>query len=185
MQLLTLEDLMKTVFVFAFRGTGRSKTSPFASEPPLIKLGHVGFALEENPNVIWGFRPTDEAASHFSDDSALINHLSEGKSLPGTLYNDYAIFARAAQLQKEGAQTEVRRLGLPMSDEDFDRLVKTLETITITGQHFNYALPSDDRQSDNCATFPKRIGVPLWNTKGIIREFMDDMIRLDADRWRP
>lgn len=176
---------MKSVFIFAFRGTGRSKTSPFASEPPLIKLGHVGIAFESSPKTIWGFRPMDDAVAGFADQDALIDYLINRQPLPGTLYDDYAIFVRAAQLSIEGARTEVRQLELILPESDFDALQQTVQQIIDNRTQFQYALPSADPRTNNCVTFPKFIGVPLWDTNGMVNEFMDEMIRRFASRWRP
>lgn len=164
---------MRAIFLIGFRGTG-FRDHKFANEPALIRAGHVGFFFEDDKGTIYGFHPTEEAVERVGGETEAIEWLKAKNILDGALQQDQEIFARAAVLASQGARTSVWQLPINVSDEEFDRI--KAQTIAWYNAHqlFNYAFPPDEPlpDRDNCATFPRRLGLPLLDEVGQIKDYV-------------
>jgi hypothetical protein len=175
---------MKQIFLIGFRGTG-FRAEPYKHESLLIRAGHVGFYFEGEEDVIFGFHPTEEACRAVGDDDAVIAWLKAHRTLDGALFNNTAIFERAAVLVQEATPTEVWEMSVAVSDEMFEH-VRT-QTIAWYNERriFTYAFPSEDdvENRDNCATFPRRLDIPLPEPTGNLRDYMP-ALQAQGKRWR-
>lgn len=175
---------MKQIYLIGFRGTG-FRSERFKHESLLIRAGHVGFFFKGEENLIFGFHPTEEACRAVGDDEAVKEWLKAHHPMEGALYDDTAIFERAAALAEEESPTVVWQLEVSVSDEAFDRIRKQANAWYNERQTFIYAFPSDEftDNRDNCATFPRQLGIPLPEPTGNLREYIP-ALQADGERWR-
>lgn len=176
---------MKKVYLIGFRGTG-FRDARYRAEPALIRAGHVGIAFEEDEDRIIGFHPTPEAVERVGGNDSAIEHLKAGHTLEGMLQEDQGIFVRAAELAQQDARTAVWRLAVEVSDEDFERIRQQAITWYTEKQVFAYAFPPDELMPDrdNCATFPRRLGLPLLDPVGQIKEYVR-ALETHGEPWKP
>lgn len=176
---------MKKIYLIAFRGTG-FRDARFRGEPVLIRAGHVGIAFEGAEDEILGFHPTAEALEAVGGEDAAILWLKEKKTLEGALQEDYAIFARAAELAQQDARTAVWQMTVEVSDEDFERIRRQTITWYTEKRVFTYAFPSDEPmpERDNCATFPRRLGLPVSDPVGQIKDYVR-ALEMQGEPWKP
>jgi hypothetical protein len=175
---------MKKIYLIGFRGTG-FQDRRYVQEAALIRAGHVGFAFEGDETQIFGFHPTPEAIETVGSDEAAIEWLKAKKPLDGRLQNDYEVFARAAQLALQGARTQVFQLAIEVSDEEFERIHERAKEWYNQARVFQYAFPSEPLAQDrgNCATFPRRLGLPLLDPIGQIKDYVR-VLEQRGEMWR-
>ncbi|MBN1875100.1 MAG: hypothetical protein JXA33_12780, partial [Anaerolineae bacterium] len=169
--------------IVGFRGLGHDAP---AGESPLIKLGHVGTAYSQNPGEVSGFRPSSAAEAEYGDD--LLNMLGRGDSVPGTIHDDTGIFNRANELanqgvtRADGTNSTVYRWRIPLSRWDYAS--KYWQThFAGTGK---YQLPPGTAQNpvpmpagvNNCATWPREIGLPLPENTGWLQFYIERLKEL-------
>jgi hypothetical protein len=175
---------MKRIFIVGFRGAG-FRSEPYKRESLLIRAGHVGFYFEGEEEVIFGFHPTEEACRAVGDDEAVKEWLKAHHPMDGALFNDITIFERASALAADGAPTDVWQMVVTVSDEAFEQIRS--QTIAWYNDRtiFTYAFPSDaaDETRDNCATFPRRLGIALPEPTGNLRDYMP-ALQAGGERWR-
>jgi hypothetical protein len=176
---------MKKVYLIGFRGTG-FRDAKFRGEPALIRAGHVGIAFEGAEDRILGFHPTPEAVAAVGGDEAAIDWLKARKTLDGALQEDYSIFVRAAELVQRGARTTVWQLIVEVPDEDFERIRQQAIAWYNERKVFAYAFPPEEPMPDrdNCATFPRRLGLPLLDPIGQIKDYVR-VLEQQGERWKP
>lgn len=176
---------MKKIYLIGFRGTG-FRDARFRHEPALIRAGHVAIAFEGSEEHILGFHPTPEAVAEAGGEEAVIDLLKAKKALDGRLQEDRDIFVRAAELTQQGARTAVWKLAVEVSDEQFEHIRQQVMTWYTEKKVFLYAFPADaplpDR--DNCATFPRRLGLPVLNPIGQIKDYVH-VLKTSGERWEP
>lgn len=178
---------MKNIYLIGFRGTG-FRNLKFTTEPGLIRAGHVGFFFEGQPEKIYGFHPTTGAVETLGGDNAVIEWLKEHNSLPGTVQDDLEIFLRAYTLARLGERTDVWQIAIPVEDEIFEQIRTTVVQWYTDKKEFTYAfpplegLPSDT--VDNCATFPRRLGLPLPEPTGQLFRYME-VLENAGEKWKP
>lgn len=175
---------MKRIFIVGFRGTGfRSK--PYKHETLLIRAGHVGFYFEGEENLIFGFHPTEAACRAVGDDEAVKEWLKAHRPLDGALFDDTTIFERASVLADYDAPTEVWQTAVSVTDETFERIRAQTIAWYNEGKIFMYAFPSDEfaESRDNCATFPRQLGIPLPELTGNLREYIP-ALQANGTRWQ-
>lgn len=179
--------MMKKVYLVGFRGTGFADKR-FRDEPALIRAGHVGFYFEDDRDLIFGFHPTEEAVRSVGDDEAVIEWLKAKQVLDGSLQDDYAIFARADELAQgeHGARTMVWEFAVELSDEAFERIRQQVKLWYDEQKVFTYAFPSEPIKAnqDNCATFPRRLGLPVLDSIGQIKDYVRVLQRI-GQVWKP
>ena len=176
---------MKKIYLIGFRGTG-FRDAKFSREPALIRAGHVAIAFEEAEDQILGFHPTPEAVEDVGGEDAAIAWLKAKKTLDGTLQQDYSIFARAVELAQQDARTAVWQFAVEVSDEDFERIRQQAITWYTEKQVFAYAFPPDEPMPDrdNCATFPRKLGLPLLDPVGQIKDYVRTL-EAQGEPWKP
>jgi hypothetical protein len=105
-----------------------------------------------------------------------------------SLSADYAIFARAYALSQAGARTEVWQMVLEVPDEEYERIRAVATRWYTENTVFTYAFPvrgqhpASDR--DNCATFPRRLGLPIPEPSGQLTKYVAELGKA-AERWSP
>lgn len=177
----------KKVYLIGFRGTGFSDDR-YTQEPALVRAGHIGLAFEGAEFLILGFHPTAEASAAFDDEEAAIEWLKEGNSLPGTVQEDSAIFERAFVLAEQGARTIVWQVSIELDDSEFERVFSQIFQWYTEKTTFTYAFPSRGMDSptdqDNCATFPRRLGLSIPEPTGQLVKYMAALEAI-GQRWEP
>lgn len=178
---------MKRVSLIGFEGTG-FRNPRYQGEPGLIRAGHVGFAFEVEDRQIYGFHPSPEAIKREGGEAAVMRLLVNGGSIEGTVQADREIFERAVELSRTGARTEVWQIEVNLTDEEYDRMrAQTLEWYN-EQKVFLYAFPRREvpltDQNDNCATFPRRLGLPLLESTGQLSWYIEAMMS-KGNRWQP
>lgn len=178
---------MKKIYFVGFRGTG-FQDKEYRGEPALIRAGHVGIIFENEPSMILGFHPTAEAIAEIGSEDDAIEWLKENEPLEGSLQEDYEIFYRAFELQRQGARTEIWQITIEVSEEDFARIhAQALEWYT-KEEKFTYAFPPIGKpplpERDNCATFPRRLGLPLPEPTGQLTRYIEALKNIGT-QWKP
>lgn len=176
---------MKIIYLIGFRGTG-FRDSRFRAEPTLIQAGHVGMAFEGDEDRILGFHPTPEAIDAVGGESAAVTWLKAKNTLDGILQEDTSIFVRAFELSQQDARTAVWQMAVEVSDEDFERIHQQAITWYNERRIFAYAFPPDEPMADrdNCATFPRRLGLPLLDPIGQIKDYVR-VLEAQGESWKP
>ena len=174
---------MKHIYLIGFQGTGHRDTR-YVNEAGLILVGHVGFAFEGEPHIIFGFHPTEESAAKIGDTAAVISALRQGVSIDGVIQDDYLIFRRAWEISQANTRTIVWRLGVQVSDVEFERIRRLVYEWYTEKTTFAYAFPNEDPDTDNCATFPRRLGLPLPEKSGHL-VFYVKALMAEGERWFP
>jgi filamentous hemagglutinin len=176
---------MKYVYLVGFRGTG-FRSERYQDEPLLIRAGHVGFYFEDEPGRIFGFHPTEQAVNAVGDDQAVINWLKRHRVLEGRLHNDTAIFHRAYELAQSGALTVVWQMAIPLEDKRYDQIREQAEQWYNDNRVFMYSFPPAEPKADrdNCATFPRKLGLPLPESTGNLREYIP-ALQANGELWSP
>lgn len=177
---------MKKIYLIGFRGTS-FQALEYKAELALIRAGHVGFAFENDSQFMLGFHPTPEAIEAVGGEAAAIEWLKENEPLDGALQADRPIFVRAHELHLNGARTEVWQVTLELPDDEYER-VRTLALQWYTEKTvFTYAFPERGQpplpDRDNCATFPRRLTLPLPETTGQLTRYIEALERAGT-RWK-
>lgn len=136
--------------------------------------------------MILGFRPTQEASAAIGNSEEIIEWLKDKKPIAGTLHNDTFAFLRAYNLSREGLRTHVWQIEVSVSEDDFARIHQQALGWYENGTEFQYAFPAEELppDRDNCATFPRRLGLPLYNDIGLIKEYIR-ILEQQGERWQP
>ena len=180
-------QIVKSIDLIGFIGVG-IRDKQYQAEPGLIKVGHVGICFE-NEDRILGFHPTPEAIDAIGGAREAMNWLrnrKDGNRLDGSLQDDTAIFERAYQLSLQGARCTVWQQTISV-DEDTFKSIRTQANQWYEEQTlFPYAFPLsiDDIEWDNCATFPRRLGLTLPETTGQLQRYIPQL-QANGKAWRP
>lgn len=178
---------MKNVYLIGFRGTGFQQPE-YVQEPSLIRAGHVGFAFEDDPDFIFGFHPTAEAIEVVGGEEAAIEWLKDNEPLEGMLFADLEIFVRADVLHDQGASTVVWQVTIALSETEYERI--RAQTLRWYNEHtkFVYAFPQRGNaplpNRDNCATFPRRLGLPIPESTGQLTRYIL-VLEEQGVPWKP
>lgn len=164
---------MKNVYLVGFRGAG-FRNKQYQNEPLLIRAGHVGFYFEDEPERIFGFHPTVEAVNSIGDDAEVIEWLKHHRVLEGTIHDDTLIFHYADELARSDAPTSVWQMAIPLETERYEYIRTQTEQWYNDQKVFLYSFPPAEPKTDrdNCATFPRRLGLPLPESTGNLREYI-------------
>ena len=173
---------LSEVRIVGFQGVraARYATALHPHESGLIKAGHIGISLDGG-QTIYGFHPTPEAIAAFASPDDAFIYLRDGKNeLPGGVYDDTAVFARAAELARQGVPTDVWQLSIPVSAAEFARIADELQQTVAKGSALGIMYRLSLRRgapmpegSDNCATWPRNLGLPLLHVTGQIRRCLE------------
>ncbi len=174
---------MNDVRLIGFTGvlSYRYASMRYVQEATLIKAGHVGVS-SDGGNTIYGFHPTPESVSSLLPTQDVLDYLLQGHTLPGGAYDDTAIFWHAHQLSTVGAPTQVWQQIIPVSDTEFALIERELQVAVAAGNALGilYRLSGKgpmplDR--DNCATWPRRLGLPVPDVTGQITRAIREIKR--------
>ena len=176
------------VRLIGFRGLGFTKDSK--DEPALIRAGHVGWQLEGDKRI-FGFHPTKEAIDNVGGDDAAIEWLKEHKTLDGSVQVDNTIFERANELvpilEASGAKRipRVWQQIIELSDDEFERIKVATEIWYTQGKIAAYGFPSPTSGTNvnNCATFPKILGLPIPEETGQLSVYIPQLEAL-GEPWQ-
>lgn len=175
---------MKRVFLIGFQGAGIRPR--YQQEHGLILLGHVGLAFEGTPHQILGFHPTAEALKQFPTPQDTLRWLRDRHILDGSLQDDIAIFQRAFDLSQLEPRLTVWQLPIELEDTNFE--VVRQQALAWYNQKtvFLYGLPIETRPQtwDNCATFPRHLGLPLPETTGHLYLYIA-ALKAQGQHWIP
>lgn len=179
---------MKHVYIIGFVGTG-IRDARYRDEHGLIQLGHVGLTFEGEPDIILGFHPTPEAIKAIGGQEAALMWLrnrKDGNRLEGCLQNDVAIFERAYDISQTNPQTTVWQMVQELDDEIFVQCQAQAFTWYNEKRIFPYALPLPSREIawDNCATFPRHLGLELPETSGQLQRYIP-ILEANGTLWKP
>lgn len=179
---------MKRVYFIGFLGTG-IRDVRYQKEHGLIQLGHVGLAFEGEPALMLGFHPTPEAIEAIGGQEAALKWLrnrKDGNRLDGCLHNDVAIFACAYEISQSNPRISVWELAQEVDEEAFEKLRKQAFEWYNKKRIFPYALPLPSREIewDNCATFPRRLGLDLPETSGQLLRYIP-ILQAGGRLWKP
>lgn len=145
---------------------GESGTGPGPTpQECLMFAGHVGVSFEaESP--IYGFNPdTGAERSH-----AVMNNLFGHKSYPGHVTDDTSIFQAA---RARGLTVLKRELIYPESQYNE---IKSRFDAEKAGTGYKYGFPPAG--DCNCATFPQKVGIPVPEATGRMKQYAKNMSAL-------
>lgn len=175
------------VRIIGFRGIGfdeRNYPEPkdaYRQESVLLKAGHVGVPLDGG-KTIYGFHPTPSEWSRFATDEEGIEHLKQGNSLFGGVYDDTHVFQRADALAHVTRRTAVWQTIITLSSAQFARIEQELQHAVALGNNFHRVYRFPDQFGgpmpigyDNCATWPRNIGVVIPEATGQLREYLQHL----------
>jgi hypothetical protein len=179
---------MKKVYVIGFLGLG-IRDPRYQTEPGLIKVGHVGIAFEGHEEQILGFHPSPEAIEAVGGpDKALawLRNRKAGNRLDGCLQDDTRIFERAYQLSQDNSQCMVWQTAVEFDEARFERLREQAQQWYNAKTIFPYAFPLATREVawDNCATFPRHLGISLPESSGQLQKYIPTL-QDGGMRWKP
>jgi hypothetical protein len=172
---------MKTIYLIGFRGAGIRPQ--YQDEDGLILLGHVGIAFEGKLKQILGFHPTKEALAAFDSPQAALRWLRERKTLDGCLQDDTEIFKRASILARDNPHLTVWQYPVQLDDEKFETVKKQTFAWYNEGKVFPYGLPAQKQSWDNCATFPRQLGLALPEATGNLYLYIG-ILKKEGSVWQ-
>ncbi|MEM9955249.1 MAG: hypothetical protein AAF846_26820 [Chloroflexota bacterium] len=179
---------MKKISIIAFRGTS-FRDPKYKTENALIRAGHVGWIFEDEPDVIYGFHPTNKAVEEAGGVDQLILLLKGKKRQPGSIQDDTAVFVRAYQLAQAGARTQVYEITYNLIEDEYDAIYARVMTLYETQAEMWYNFPKRDgtfeKNESNCAIFPSLIGIPIPSLNGLVGEYIQEMRQKGATEWHP
>jgi hypothetical protein len=182
----SIPEASQAVEIIGFRGN-----ATLTEENPLIQLGHVGVSTDAG-ETIYGFHPAQAAVDELGDET--LPFLRAGGAMRGQVYNDTEIFKRANQLASQGSGTTVYRMPVSISAEQYSQIDGS-----ISAQAGNpsltqgwYRLPEKVNgeyvpmppQCNNCATWPRTLGLPLPENTGWLHRYIPILEKLGTI-WNP
>ncbi len=142
----------------------RDGTQGPSTEECLLYTGHVGISFGSK-TPIYGFNPSTGDKPGWEVISGLKEKLSTEKLYPGVITDDSSVFKSA---KRKGLNYKVLEYQFPESE--YEKIYKKfLKEKTKT--NFTYSFP--DKGGDcNCATWPKKIGIPIPIDKGNMKVYI-------------
>jgi hypothetical protein len=139
--------------------------------------------FEDHREQILGFHPTKEALAAFDSPQAALRWLRDRKTLDGSLQDDTEIFKRAYILSQDNPHLSVWQYPIEVSDETFRSIKEQTLTWYNEGKIFPYGLPAKDQTWDNCATFPRQLGIALPEATGNLYLYMG-ILKKEGSVWQ-
>lgn len=186
---------MKKIYIIGYRGTRVEKFKKSVLEegtlPILLYLGHVGIGTIDG--IIFGFRPTNEAVRELASKGVNVtDYLKANNQIQGTLYDDTEYFVLANSLAEE-AGTHVFQMAIELKDDEYDKLINEIRRRHSERETHWYQLPQRDINQeplpmedgvDNCATYPRTLGLPIPENTGTLADYIEVMKQL-GEFWKP
>jgi hypothetical protein len=180
-----VSDIYEAIYLIGFRGVG-FKDPAYQSESPLIQAGHVGWYFAEE-SVIYGFHPTSETVADYGGMTALLKALKRHEIVAATVQDDSAIFERANELAKQGGTTNVWEQRIKIAQAEVNRMRELTQSWLSNQTVFRYTFPFNimaHDQIDNCATFPRWLGLPLPHYNGQLIDYIPKLASY-GQLWSP
>jgi hypothetical protein len=169
-----------TIHTLAFRGTG------MYSPVGLITFGHIGIQLAGDP-IIYGFHPTPEEEARYG--ASLSDALKQHAPIEGCVYDDTDVFVYAAQLARQGERCRVWMDTQRVMPWTFSSIRRRLDQQLAEQPPMRYQFPPRDGTPmppgvDNCATWPRTIGMTPLDPTGQVRTIIA-RLETHGQRWEP
>lgn len=175
-----------TITLYGFRGAGSTRDLLAADAPhPYVVTGHVGYSFDGG-RQIFGFGPkVPEGMSAY--DAA--QSLRDGASYPGIITDDTAVFRSVAEnpaVGRDGLSQVVVEQKIPVSSADFDAIKAAHDAIGVDSPMDNafYGFPGKNASTYNCATFPRKLGIPTPEASGNMRLYFPELEK-QGQPWEP
>lgn len=164
--------------------------SEATQDEPLLEFGHVGVSFDGG-KTIHALTPKPAADMTMEE---VKHRLKAGEVFPGRIRDDRNVFELAEQLANErGWSTRPTRAVLLLEPEVALRLheqAKAQEEMKPGDPEIGrYGFPSRDEAAtcadvNNCATYPRRLGIPIPEANGNLRDYIPALQRW-ADAGAP
>lgn len=164
--------------IYGFRGTGKT-AEEFIETDPLIYAGHIGISFDRG-KTIYGFTPFAPGLSN----TEAIEVLKQHQSFPGQVLDDTSLFHRAQNLAEQGYRTQVYVQSISVSKADFARIKEQVLNELSSGPLPNkrYAFPGPEG-CFNCATWPSSHGIPIPESSGNLRLYIEELQKV-GQLWK-
>lgn len=169
-------------------GAGRiaDLDAPDAPHPYQV-TGHVGYSFDGG-KTIYGFGPEVGEMSAFEAVTSLKSH----KLYPGKITDDTEVFLMVAKkplLDRNGNPQVVFEQKIPLTRAQYDAAVVEHASRGVNKPMDNLFCGFPDPQNPNpcafnCATFPSRLGIPIPERTGIMRDYIPELEKVGAP-WKP
>ena len=174
------------VEIIGFRGD-----ATLTEEAQLIQLGHVGVSTNGG-EAIYGFHPSQAAVNELGDET--LPFLKAGGAMRGQVYDDTGIFSQASKLASQGARTTVYRMPVSVSAEQYSQIEGSISAqvknpsltqgwYTLSNKVNGEYVPMPP-QCNNCATWPRTLGLPLPENTRFLHRYIPILEKLGTI-WNP
>lgn len=177
-----------TVSIFGFRGAGRiaDLDAPDAPHPYQV-TGHVGYSFDGG-KTIYGFGPEVGEMTAFEAVASLKKHTL----YPGKITDDTYVFemvARKPGLDRDGNPQIVFEQKIPLTRAEYDAAVAehAARGVGAPMSDVLYGFPNPANPNPcafNCATYPSRLGIPIPERTGIMRDYIPELEKV-GEPWKP
>ncbi len=174
-----------SISLFGFRGAGSHKDLLAADAPhPYVVTGHVGYSFDDGA-TIYGFGPKVPGSMSAFE---AVQSLRKGDSYPGIITNDTPVFQSVANnpaMGRGGVPQVVIKQKIPVTKAEFDAIKAAHEGMgTNPMDNIKYGFPGQNACTFNCATFPSKLGIPIPEESGAMRNYMPLLEELGTP-WKP
>nr|WP_297350314.1 PAAR domain-containing protein [uncultured Caldimonas sp.] len=175
-----------TISLYGFRGAGSVADLAGRNAPhPYVVTGHVGYSFNGG-KTIYGFGPN--VPKNMSSYDA-VQSLRNKVTYPGKITDDTALFkavsARPA-IGRDGKPQVVVEQKIPVSKAEFGRIKAEHDAIGVNRpmDDVRYGFPDEGACTFNCATFPSKLGIPIPETSGNLRNYIPQLEK-NGNVWQP
>lgn len=147
----------------------------------------MGYSFDGG-KTIYGFGPEVGEMSAFEAVTSLKSH----KLYPGKITDDTEVFLMVAKkplLDRNGNPQVVFEQKIPLTRAQYDAAVVEHASRGVNKPMDNLFCGFPDPQNPNpcafnCATFPSRLGIPIPERTGIMRDYIPELEKVGAP-WKP
>ena len=175
-----------TVSLYGFRGAGSVDDLAGPNAPhPYTVTGHVGYSFDGG-KTIYGFGPSvPKGMSGYE----AVQSLRNKAAYPGQITDDTVIFRSVATkpaIGRDGKPQVVIEQKIPMSKAEFDAAKARHDAIGLNKPMDDvlYGFPNEGACTFNCATFPSKIGIPIPEKSGNLRNYIPNLEQ-QGEVWVP
>jgi hypothetical protein len=173
------------VSLFGFRGAGRIDDLKLPNAPhPYQVTGHVGYSFDDGAKI-YGFGPSTPSGMSAHE---AVSSLKDGAKFSGVISDDTAVFRSVLDrpmVGRDGTLQQIYRLDVEMSPTEFNAVRRAHDSMGVDKviDDVYYGFPGQNACTFNCATFPGKLGVPLPESSGRMRQYME-RLRSIGKIWR-
>jgi hypothetical protein len=181
-----------TISIFAVEGRGTYEMLKSRKiKHAYLYTGHVGFSFDGG-ETIWAFSPHAEGMSAVEVVESLRDKVNKA-NYPGKIKNDRGFFELVASKEevklfnRSGDPMTVLKLDITVSAEEFQAIQKRFSAFPTESPLSSspYTFPPFTKNEANCATFPAKVGVPMPDSSGQVKELIKKMKEQGAKPWKP